>query len=134
MPSSASWLQLKTTLRWLIYGSVALGVIVLIQLYLIVPTWLFYSILGGWLSYLAVAIAAAKERESAYPAALVLSIITLIVTLPRREHQNLVLGGVSIGSITFLVGSALQAAVAVLAAAYLVAGRKLHPTEMRETL
>ena len=134
MPSFASWLQLKRTLRWLIYGSVALGVILLIQLYLIVPTWLFYSILGGWLSYLAVAIAAAKGREIAYPAALVLSIITLLVTLPRREHQNLVLGGFSIGSITFLIGSALQVAVSVLAAAYLVAGRKLHPTEMLETL
>ncbi|HZY95406.1 MAG TPA: hypothetical protein VFE98_11235 [Candidatus Bathyarchaeia archaeon] len=127
-------LQLKTTLRWLIYGSVALGVILLIQLYLIVPSWLFYSILGGWLLYLAVAIAAAKGRESAYSAALVLSIITLLVTLPRPEHQNLVLGGVSVGSMTFLVGSALQIAVAVFAAAYLVAGRKLRPTEMRETL
>jgi hypothetical protein len=131
MTSSASLLQLKRMVRWLIYGSITLGVILLIQLYGIVPSWLFYSILGGWLLYFVVAIAAATGKEGAYQAALVLSIVTLFVTLPNREHQNLVLSGVSIGSLTFLLGSVLQVAIAVLVTVELAATRKLQIAQTR---
>ena len=60
--------------NWLIYASVILGVALLVRLYvLVVPSWLFYSILAGWILYLVVAIAVASDRDKAYTAALVLS-------------------------------------------------------------
>jgi hypothetical protein len=58
---------LKRAVNGLIYASVLLGIAVLAQLYaLMVPSWLFYSILVGWVLYLFVAVAVAAGREKAY--------------------------------------------------------------------
>ena len=66
--------RVRRVANWLIYTSVILGVALLVQLYvLVVPSWLFYSILAGWILYLVVAIAVASDRDKAYTAALVLS-------------------------------------------------------------
>ena len=100
---------------WLIYTSVILGVALLVQLYvLMVPSWLFYSILAGWILYLAVAIAVATGRDKAYPAALALSIVTLIVSLPQPEHYSLAEAGPILASLTFIAGSVLQIGVIIL--------------------
>lgn len=58
---------LKRAIDSLIYLSVALGLVLLPQLYGLVPSWLFYSVLGGWLAYVAVAILVATGRAVAYP-------------------------------------------------------------------
>jgi hypothetical protein len=110
-----------------IYLSVALGVVLLPQLYVLVPSWLFYSVFGGWLAYVVVAIIAATGHKVAYPFALVLSILTLLVSLPRPEHYSFVSAGFSLASMTFVVGSVIQLALLILIPAYLVrerSGRK----------
>ncbi len=111
-------LKLKRVTRmanWLIYASVILGVALLVQLYvLMVPSWLFYSILAGWILYLVVAIAVATGRDKAYPAALALSIVTLIVSLPQPEHYSLAEAGPTLASLTFIAGSVLQIGVIIL--------------------
>ena len=112
-------LSLRRTIDSLIYLSVALGLVLLPQLYAIVPTWLFYSVLGGWLAYVVVAILAATGRRIAYPLAFVLSILTLAVSLPQPEHQSFVRAGLSLASLTFLVGSAFQLALLILIPVYL---------------
>ena len=107
--------RVRRIANWLIYASVILGVALLVQLYvLMVPSWLFYSILAGWILYLVVAIAVATGRDKAYPAALALSIVTLIVSLPQPEHYSLAEAGPTLASLTFIAGSVLQIGVIIL--------------------
>jgi len=107
--------RVRRVANWLIYASVILGVALLVQLYvLMVPSWLFYSILAGWILYLVVAIAVATGRDKAYPAALALSIVTLIVSLPQPEHYSLAEAGPTLASLTFIAGSVLQIGVIIL--------------------
>ena len=107
--------RVRRIANWLIYASVILGVALLVQLYvLMVPSWLFYSILAGWILYLVVAMALATGRDKAYPAALALSVVTLIVSLPQPEHYSLVEAGPTLASLTFIIGSVLQIGVIIL--------------------
>jgi hypothetical protein len=103
----------------LIYLTVVVGVVLLPQLFLLVPTWLFFSVLVGWIAYLAVAVLAAARRRIAYPLAFVLSILTLGVSLPQPAHYSYVEAGLSLASSTFIVGSALQVVLLVLIPIYL---------------
>jgi signal transduction histidine kinase len=107
--------RVRRIANWLIYASVFLGVALLVQLsVLMVPSWLFYSILAGWILYLVVAIAVATGRDKAYPAALALSIVTLIVSLPQPEHYSIAKAGPTLASLTFIAGSVLQIGVIIL--------------------
>jgi len=108
----------------LIYASIFLGAALLIQLFAIVPVWLFYSVLAGWIAYLIVAVAVAKSLKMAYPLSLALAILTLIVSLPQPEHYSLVQAGLSPASLTFIAGSVLQVAVILTVSSYLVMIRR----------
>jgi hypothetical protein len=112
-------ISLRRTIDLLIYLSVAVGMVLLPQLFLLVPTWLFFSVLVGWLAYLAVAVLAAAGRRIAYSLAFVLSILTLGVSLPQPEHYSYVEAGLSLASSTFIVGSALQVVLLILIPIYL---------------
>jgi hypothetical protein len=117
-----------TTLRHaidlLIYPSVALGVLLLLQIYVLVPTWLFYSVLVGWFAYLIIAVAAATGREIAYPLAFVLSVLTLVVSLPQPEHYSFASEGMWTATLTFATGSVLQIALLILIPIYLIKKRR----------
>jgi len=110
--------SITRSINLLIFLSVALGVVLLPQLYGLVPAWLFYSVLGGWLAYVLVAVLAATGHKVAYPFAFVLSILTLAVSVPQPEHQSFVMEGLSLASLTFLAGSALQLALVILIPVY----------------
>jgi hypothetical protein len=115
---------LRRAANLLIYLSVALGLVLLPQIYYLVPSWLFYSVFAGWVTYLLVAIAAARSREMAYPLAFVLSILTLAVSLPQPEHYSFVSEGMWLATLTFTFGSVLQIALLILIPIYLVKKRK----------
>jgi len=110
--------SITRSINLLIFLSVALGVLLLPQLYGTVPPWLFYSVLGGWLAYVLVAALAAIGHRVAYPLAFVLSILTLGVSVPQPEHRTFVMAGPSLASLTFLAGSALQLGLVILIPAY----------------
>jgi hypothetical protein len=112
-------MKLNSTINVLIYLSVIFGLILLVQLYNLVPSWLFYSVLTGWVVYLVVAILAATGHKQAYPFALALAILTLLVSLPQPEHYAYVQAGLSLATITFLAGSTLQIALIILDGIYL---------------
>ena len=112
-------ISLRRMIDLLIYLTVVVGVVLLPQLFLLVPTWLFFSVLVGWIAYLAVAVLAAARRRIAYPLAFVLSILTLGVSLPQPAHYSYVEAGLSLASSTFIVGSALQVVLLVLIPIYL---------------
>jgi hypothetical protein len=121
--------SINRSIDLLIYLSVAIGMILLVQLYFLVPRWLFYSVLVGWSAYAVVAALAATGHRIAYPLAFVLSILTLAVSLPQPEHQSFVEAGVSLASVTFLLGSVVQLALVILIPIYFLrrrsAGKKL---------
>jgi hypothetical protein len=117
-------LNLKRIVDLLIYASVALGAVLLPQLYFLVPTWLFYSVLVGWAAYVVVALAVATGHKRAYWAALILAAVTLFVSLPQPEHYSYVEAGISLASITFIAGGVLQIALLVSIPMYLARERK----------
>lgn len=101
--------------NWFIYASVLLGTLLLAQLYLLnVPSFLLYSILAGWILYVVVALAVRIGQTKAYPAALILAIVILAVSLPQPEHLSLTEAGLTLASLTFIIGSILQVGVIVL--------------------
>ncbi len=110
---------LKGTANLLIYASIFIGAVLLIQLFALVPSWLFYSVLAGWIAYLIVALAVAKGLKMAYPLSLVLAILTLAVSLPQPEHYSLIQAGLNPASLTFIAGSMLQVAVILTVSSYL---------------
>ena len=116
--------QLKQAVNLLIFLSVALGILLLAQLQILVPTWLFYSVLLGWFAYLLVAIVALSGRRIAYPFAFILSMLTLAVSLPQPEHFAFASEGMWLATFTFAAGSALQIALLILIPIYLVKSRK----------
>ena len=112
----------KTTANWLIYASIIIGVALIVQLYSLVPSWLFYSVLAGWIAYLITGLAAALHKSAAYPLSLVLAVLTLAVSLPRSEHYMF---GISVASLTFIAGSVLQVGVIVSVARYLLLKKRI---------
>jgi hypothetical protein len=111
--------------NWLIYASVILGILLLAQLYVLsVPSFLFFSIFAGWILYLIVAVAVWTGHAKAYSAALVLAIVTLAVSLPQPEHLSLTEAGPTLASLTFIIGSLLQAGVIVLVASSIIKERR----------
>ena len=117
-------MKLESVIKTLIYLSVVLGLILLIQLYNLVPGWLFYAVLCGWVAYLAVALIAATGHKQAYPLALVLAVVTLFVSLPQPEHYAYIEAGLSLATVTFLAGSILQTILIILDGVYLVKQRR----------
>jgi len=116
---------LKRGANWLIYLSVLLGVALLAQLYaLMVPSWLFYSILAGWVLYSVAAVGVATGHDKAYPPALVLSIATLAVSLPQPEHYSMVKAGATLASLTFIAGVLLQIGPIVIITSFLILKRR----------
>ena len=117
-------LQLSRTIaNLLIYSSIILGVALLVQLYPVVPTWLFYSVLTGWAAYLVTGIAIHERVHSAYYASIILAILTLVVSLPQPEHYSF---GLSLATITFLAGSILQVGVISSVVSHVVLKRRVH--------
>jgi hypothetical protein len=115
--------SLKRAIDVLVYLSVASGLILLPQLYFMVPSWLFYSVLAGWLAYVLVAAAVAAGRQAAYPFVFFLAILTLSVSLPQPEHYAFLSSGLALAATTFLIGSALQLSLVILIPIYLIKRR-----------
>ena len=105
----------------LIYASIILGVVLLVQLFPLVPAWLFYSVLAGWFAYLASGIAVYKNVHLGYFASIILAFLTLPLSLPQPEHYS---SGLSLATITFLAGSILQVGVILSVLGYLVLKRR----------
>jgi hypothetical protein len=104
-----------------------MGVVLLLQLFGLVPMWLFFSVFAGWLTYLVVAILVARDQSFAYPVTLVLAILTLAVSLPQPEHYSFVKAGPSLAASTFVIGSALQILLLILIPIYLFRKKsKIH--------
>src|SRR5437879_12997457 len=117
-------LSTRRIARYLVYCSLVIGLALLFQLSSLVPTWLFYLVLLDWVVYLGVAIEAARGREIAYPSAVIMSIPTLVVSLPQPEHYSLATQGFTLAASTFIIGSAIQIATIISVTYYLFLRRR----------
>ena len=122
-------LSLKRIIDLFIYLSVAFGIVLLPQLYFLVPSWLMYSVTVGCVVYLVVAVAIATHHDKAYPVVFVLAVLTLLVSLPQPEHSVFVEVGLSLASFTFISGSVLQIGLIVLIPIYLLGKRRIGSSE-----
>jgi len=111
--------SLKSAIDVLVYLSVVLGVALLYQVYCAAPQWLFIAVLIGWLAYLVVAVLVASDNKFAHPLVFVMAIITLAGSLSSPEHFAFVQAGISLASLTFVIGSSFQIALIVLIPIYL---------------
>jgi len=116
--------RLEHAIDLLIYLSVALGVVLLPQIYSLVPPWLFYAVFGGWIAYLIVALAARFHHKAAYPAAFLLAVVTLLSSLPDPTHYSFAGAGMWLATATFVTGSVLQICLLVLISVHFLKLRK----------
>ncbi len=107
----------------LIYASVLLGLGLLVQLYYLVPSWLFYSVLVGWCVYAFSAVVVSLGFKRLYPLVFVLAVMTLVLSLPQPEHSAYLEAGLSLASLTFVAGSVLQTALIILIPTYYIRKR-----------
>jgi hypothetical protein len=112
----------------LVYLSVLLGVGLLIQINGVLPSEVFFSILGGWSVYLVAAIFVSRGYTKVYPLVLVLAVLTLAVSLPQPAHYAFVTNTQILAASTFIVGSALQICLIVLIPLFLMRRRRSATT------
>lgn len=120
--------NLKVVIDALVYLSVVLGVGLLIQVNGVLPQEVFFSIFGGWSAYLIAAIFVSRGYTKAYPAVLVLAVMTLAVSLTQPAHYAFVTNAQIFAASTFIIGSALQICLIVLIPLFLMRRRRSTTT------
>ena len=105
-----------------IYVTIALGPILLLQVYGIVHAYLFYSLLGGWIVYLIAGAGVALNKKRFYMLTSLLSILVLVLSLSQPEHYLFFSQGKVYAALTFLIGDLLQ--VIVLAGSFSILASK----------
>jgi hypothetical protein len=117
---------LEKAIAWLVYSSVVLGVLFLAVLYGFpnFPGWLFYSIAGGEGLWVVCAVAAARRASWAPYMAVVLALITLVLSLSQPTHYTFAETGQLVAFLIFSVGAALQVALIAAVLLHLVRARK----------
>ncbi|MEM4311479.1 MAG: hypothetical protein QXX95_03735 [Nitrososphaerales archaeon] len=111
--------RLRMAINLLIYLSVFLGLLLILQIYGVVSEGLFYSILIGWITYFILAVLTFMNKGFVYPIVLVLATLTLMVSLPQTTHYTFIIKGNILASITFLAGSSFQIVLLILIPLYL---------------
>ncbi|MGD0637194.1 MAG: hypothetical protein ABSA72_04050 [Nitrososphaerales archaeon] len=106
--------ELKKAIQWLVFASVAMGVLFILAAGTLVPSWLLASIVAGELAYAAAAYALARGHRAAYYAVEVLALIVLAVSLPQPGHYAFASDGQVGAFLIFGIGSVLQICLIVL--------------------
>ena len=117
--------RLKRAIDFLVYASVALGVLFVYVASSVVPSWLLACLVTGEVAYALTALALWRGIRQAYYAVLVLALLVLAVSLPQPEHYAFATNGQVGRFLIFAAGSALQ--VCLLVAVPLFLRRRLQP-------
>lgn len=101
-------------MRACLLATTMLGLVFILAVYRVVPTWLFTAITAGEAAYIAITAAALRGLSYATPAAAVMAAITLTAALTGRAHYVFIEEGLVLQSAIFITGSALQVALLTL--------------------
>src|ERR1700688_2915787 len=99
---------LKRAINWLVYASVALGLLLVYAAGPQVPSWLLASLIGGEVAYAATAVAVARGFRRAYYAVVVLALLVLVVSIPQPDHYAFASNGQIGAFLIFAAGSVSQ--------------------------
>ncbi|MGA2198882.1 MAG: hypothetical protein ABSG45_02990 [Nitrososphaerales archaeon] len=100
--------SLRKAIAWLVYASVALGLLFVFAASSLVPSWLLAGLIGGEIAYALAAVAVARGYRGAYYAVVVLAMLVLAVSLPQPEHYAFASSGQVGDFLIFAAGSVLQ--------------------------
>ncbi|MEM3804241.1 MAG: hypothetical protein QXX17_07510 [Conexivisphaerales archaeon] len=114
-----------------VYATIALGPVLLVQVYRLVPAVLFYSLLAGWLIYLVAGVGVALKRKRFYILTSILAILVLVLSLSQPEHYQFFAQGNLLAGLTFLVGDIIQ--VFVLAGSLIMLSGRAAANEKENT-
>jgi hypothetical protein len=110
---------LKKTVDWLVYASVALGLLFIYAASTLVPSWLLGSIIVGEVAYAAAAYAVARGYRAAYYAVVALALVVLAISLGQPGHYAFASDGQVGAFLIFATGSVLQILLLILVPFYL---------------
>lgn len=88
-----------------------MGPLLLYQLYVLAPRFLFYSVFAGWVAYSAAAAGVVAKNRPAHYVVILLALLVLVLSLPQPEHYSFFYSGDYLAALTFLVGDLLQVLV-----------------------
>ena len=113
-------------IAWLVYSSVGLGVLFLYVLYGTpgIPGFLFPSIGVGEILWIVCAAAVNRGARWAPYMALLLALITLVISLSQPTHYTFASSGDIEAFLIFSVGSAIQVALIASVALWFLRSRK----------
>ncbi len=116
---------LEKVISWLVYASVVLGVLFLYVLYGTpgIPSFLFPSILAGEIIWVVCAMAVSRRARWAPYMALVLALITFVISLSQPTHYTFAESGQIVAFLIFSGGSVLQFALIAAVSAFLLGSR-----------
>jgi hypothetical protein len=117
---------LEKAIAWLVYSSVALGVLFLYVLYGTpgIPGFLFPSILGGEVVWFVCAVAISRRARWAPYMAVVLALITLAISLSQPTHYSFAVTGQVVAFLIFSGGSVIQFALIASVALFVFRSRR----------
>ena len=118
--------RLESAISWLVYASVALGVLFLYVLYGTpgIPNFLFPSILAGEIVWFLCAVAISRRVRWAPYMAVVLAVITLAVSLSQPTHYTFAETGQIVAFLIFTGGAVLQFVLLAAVALFLFRSRR----------
>src|SRR5580658_5813444 len=114
--------RLKRAIDLFVYGSVALGLLLVLVAGPLVPWWLLVSLVAGEVAYAATAVAVARGYRRAYYVVIVLALLVLVVSLPQPDHYAFASDGQIGAFLIFAAGSVSQVCLLVIIPVYLRRG------------
>jgi len=120
--------RLEKATAYLVYASVALGVLFLAVIHSVpgFPDWLFYSIMGGEGAWILCAVAIARRLRWAPYLAFALALITLAVSLPQPTHYAFASNGQYLDFSIFAGGALLQVGLILVILASFARSRRIQ--------
>lgn len=107
--------RLERTIQALILFSTALGVLLLYEIYALLPAAAFDFVAAGWVLFVFDSVLTFIRQRIAFYLAFVLALLGLSTSLPQSAHYAFIASGDLVPAAIFVIGSALMILIAILA-------------------
>ena len=108
----------------LVILSVLLGVALLVQVYGVVPSWLFLSVSIGWGLFVVDTVLTFVRPRISYYLAFALAVLAFASSVPQTAHYAFIQQGLLLPSATFVLGSTIQVLLIVIVPYHLLKTRR----------
>ncbi len=115
---------LPRAIQGTILASTVFGVAFLYEVYPVLPSFVFDSVLFGWMLFVVDSALTFVRPKISFYVGMVLAIIALVVTLSSPAHWALITNGDIPATLTLLTGWTLEVLLIVLVGFFILGGRK----------